>query len=244
MEEFKWFLYSIIPLWITITIMVTTRNWNLWSFWNMKDDNIQETYRINDYQNHEPLISWWALYRSDGGYYIWEFSNVKTENPQKKRNGFWTMYYPDWCVLTWNWINWIIEWNWTYDCNEWIYSWEFKNNKINGLWVLKNKDNSYYSWEWLNEEPHWYGTLKYQDWAIYEWYWVKWIKEWTWKYTSTAGNIYEWMFSKWLKNWKWKVTYVDWTVQEWIWENDEFKDPINVAPQEQIMTWNNENEAD
>ena len=243
MEEVKWFIYWIIPLWITITIMVTTWNWNLGSFWNLKTQNTIQEYRINDYENYEPVVSWWGLHWSDWWYYLWEYSDNSNETPHKKRHWFWVMYYPDWCILTGDWKNWIIDWKWTYDCNEWIYSWEFKNNKINWLWVLKNKDNSYYSWEWLNEEPHWYGTLKYQDWAIYEWYWVKWIKEWTWKYISTAGNIYEWMFSKWLKNWKWKVTYADWTVQEWIWENDEFVEAINVAPPEQIMTWNIENEA-
>ena len=228
----KWVILSVIPL--IIILVIIYGNWN----WNPLITNTFNTvdYRISDYQYHEPIVSWWLLYRSDGWYYIGEYSNNKNEKPQKKRSGFWAMYYPDWCVLTGNWVNWIVEWMWTYDCNEWIYEWEFKDNKINWLWVLKNRDNSSYSWEWLNEEPHWFWILKYADWESYEWYWVKWTKEWTWKYTYSDGRVFEWAFLNWLKNWKWKIIYPDGTIQEWVWEDDMLQEPIN--------TWDNKNEAD
>jgi len=229
----KWVVSSAIPLIILIAIMVSTRSWGSLFDFNKQEEWI---YRINDYQYHEPIISWWELYRSDWWHYKWAYSEVFTEKPKKKRNWFWTMYYPDWCILTGNRVNWVVEWNWTYDCNEWIYSWEFKNNMFNGLWILVNKDWSYYSWEWLNEQPNWYWILKYADWEIYEWYWVEWTKEWTWKYITKAGNIFEWMYVKGLRNWSWKVIYPDWTIQEWIWIDDIYQQPA-IEESAEVWIW-------
>ena len=247
-ESIKWITLSIIPLAILIAIMVSTWNW-----WNKEEYPLRnEIYRINDYQNHEPIVSWNLLVRKDWWYYSWEYSMDLNATPIKKRQWFWVMYYPDWCILTGNWVNGIIEWYWTYDCNEGIYYWEFKNNKINWKWILKNKDNSYYSWEWSNEEPNWYWILKYADWEIYEGYWLLGSKHWSWKYTMNDWSIYEWQFTYWKKSGKWKMIYSDWTIQEWIRVDDEFQEPITSTTWDvTLTTWDNvpttwgiQNEAD
>lgn len=212
-------IYSIIPLIILIVIIAFTRN-------GAKKGELQEAekvFRINNYQNYEPSVQWDTLTRSDGWYYIGEFSENEG-SPKHQRHWYWTMYYPDGCVLTGDWINWIVEGKGTYDCNEGIYSWEFKNNMINGIGILMNNDGSYYSWEWLNEEPHWYGILHYNDWEVYEWYRSWGSKRWTWKYTAKDWSIFEGSFFKGMKNWNWKLSYPDWNSIEGVRINDELQE--------------------
>ena len=231
-EEFEWQWYNIIhhadgsesvELWKMNNMSLESGtkyfkdkilNWKRDLDWHMK-----WIVKLSDSDGSIRIFDWEFEYGLPKNCTLKKFENWKlkytykwTFNPTRQSNWEWIVYSyrsPDW--------EWTMRWP---DENNYtgMYTWEFKNGKMEWKWKYEFNSWAIYEWEWKNNNREWQWTMTYKGGSIYKWEWKNWKKNWKCEYYKLRnGDTYkyvQWENDK-AKASEWELNYANWDTYVW-----------------------------